>query len=73
MSVAERWTFIHQLQEDLMASVMAEYLLKDSGPRYSYFSNAIKKSFDNYYESFRVEVSLAMKLGNSYNKAKTDF
>lgn len=60
-------------KKNLMVSVKAEDLLKNGSPKYTYYSNGVKQSFDNYYDSRRVEVSLVLKLGNSYNKAKTNF
>ena len=60
-------------KKTLMISVKAEELLKNGSPKYTYYSNGVKQLFDNYYDSRRMEVSLVLKLGNSYNKAKTNF
>lgn len=60
-------------KKNLMVSVKAEDLLKNGIPKYTYYSNGVKQLFDNYYDSRRVEVSLVLKLGNSYNKAKANF
>lgn len=60
-------------KKNLMVSVKAEDLLKNGSPKYTYYSNGVKQSFDNYYDSRLVEVSLVLKLGNSYNKAKANF
>lgn len=60
-------------KKNLVISVKAEDLLKNGSPKYTYYSNGIKQSFDNYYDSRLVEVSLVLKLGNSYNKAKANF
>lgn len=60
-------------KKNLLITLKAEDLLKNANPKYAYDSNGVRQEFDNYYDSRRVELSVTLKIGNFFNKAKASF
>ena len=60
-------------RKDFSIILSAEDVLRTSSAKYHYYSNGVRQSYDNYYDSQCVSLTIIKKFGNLFNRAKGQF